>query len=230
MHYFILAASKNKAQLFEVTGDRIAPHAVDGMPTSMADAWKGMERSEQSLQMHSSGNAAGSFHGQGGVNDLMEQEEDKYIHDLAKSLHTLLHNQHDPLVFAGVTEAYGMFKKFDQSGHLLEEHVTGNPDQMTMEELKEKCDPIARAHMLKKNEAVLEQFGALHGTGRTSLDPVEIEAQANAGKVETLILPEGSEEANQVLAREVWKHRGHAVVLEASKMPEGSPLAAILRF
>lgn len=229
MHYFILAASKDRAQLFEVTGDRVLPRGVDGMPISMADAWKGMERSEQSLQFHSSGNGTAAFHGQGGVDDLVEQEEDKYMHDLAKSLHTLLHSQHDPLVFAGVAEAHGMFKKFDKSGRLLDDFIQGNPDHLPMEDLKAKADPIARAHMLKQNEAVLEQFGNLHGTGRTSVDTVEIEAKANAGKVEKLILPEGEAERHQALAKEVWSHRGSVVTVEAAKMPEGSSLAAILR-
>lgn len=232
MHYFILSISKNHAQLFEVTGDRILPRGVDGMPTSMADAWKGLERTEPSLQFHSTGggNVMGAnFHGSGGVGDLVEQEEDKYIHDLANSVHTLLHGQRDPLVLACVTEFYGMFKKFDQSGRLLEEYIQGSPDQTPMEELKAKADPIVRAHVLKENEKVLEDFGAMHGTGRTSIDPVEIEAQANAGKVQTLILPEGTEGEHQTLAREVWKHRGAAVIVEAAKMPEDAPMAAILR-
>lgn len=232
MHYFILSASKDKARLFEVIGDRVEPRGVDGMPTSLADAWKGLERTEPNVNFHATGGDGGmqaSFHGSGGESDIVEKEEDKYYHDLATSLRTLLQGQHDPLVFAGVAEAYGMFKKFDQSGALLDEYVQGNPDQMPMEELKAKADPIARAHMLKKNERVLEDFGAMHGTGRTSIDPVEIEAQANAGKIQTLILPEGTEGQHQALAREVWKHRGAAVIVEASKMPEGAPMAAILR-
>ena len=229
MHYFILAASKDRAQLFEVIGDRILPFDVEGMPTSLADAWKGMERTEQSLQFHSSGNGTAAFHGQGGVGDLVEQEEDKYVRDLANSLHKVLHNQHDPVVFVGVVELFGMFKKFDQSGKLLDEHIQGSPDHMPMEDLKAKADPIVRAYMLKQNEAVLERFGTVHGTGRTSIDPVEIEAQANAGKIDTLILPDGSEGSHKALAQEVWKHRGSTVLVEASKMPEGAPMAAILR-
>lgn len=216
MHYFILAASKSKAQLFEVTGDRVAPFGVDNMPASMADSWKGLERED-------------GGHIQFNANDATEQEEDKFMHDLAKSVHDLMHAQHDPLVFAGVAEAHGMFKKFDQSGRLLDGFIQGNPDQTTMEDLKAKADPIVRADMLKKNEAVLEQFGALHGTGRTSLDPSDIEAQAAAGKVETLILPVGKAAEHQALAKEIWKHRGSVVIVESSHMPEGAPLAAILR-
>lgn len=216
MHYFILAASKNKAQLFEVTGDRVLPRGVDGMPTSMADAWKGMERES-------------GDHNQRNANDVTEQEENEYMHKLAKSLHEMLHSQQGPLVFAGVQELHGMFKKFDKSGRLLDEFIAGNPDQMPMEELMAKANPIARADMLKKNQVVLENFGALHGTGRTSVDEVEIAERAKAGKVETLIVPEGAMEERQSLAQEVWKHRGSAVIVEAAHMPQSSSIAAILR-
>ncbi len=216
MHYFILAASKNKAQLFEVTGRSVAPRTVDGMPTSMADAWKGMERE-------------GGDHNQRNANDVTEQEENEYMHKLSKSLHEFLHGQHDPVVFAGVKELHGMFKKFDQSGRLLDDFIQGNNDQTTMEDLREKADPIARADMYKRNDVVLENYGALQGTGRTSIDPVEITSKAAAGKVETLILPEGAIEEYQALAQEVRKHRGSAVMVESSKMPDGTALAAILR-
>ncbi len=216
MHYFILAVSKNKAQLFEVTSDRVLPRGVDGMPISMADAWKGMERES-------------GDHNQRNANDVTEQEENEYMHMIAKSVHETLHAQHDPLVFAGVSEAYGMFKKYDQSGRLLDAFIAGNQDQTPMEDLMAKAHPIVRAEMLRKNAVVLEQFGNLQGTGRTSVDSVEIETSAAAGKVETLLLPEGSMEAHLPLVREVWKHRGAAVVVEASTMPEGSSVAAILR-
>lgn len=216
MHYFILAASKNKAQLFEVTGRSVVPLTVDGMPTSMAGAWKGMERES-------------GDHNQRNANDVTEQEENEYMHKLAKSLHETLHSQHAPLVFAGVSEAHGMFKKYDQSGRLLDAFIQGNQDQTTMEDLKAKADPIVRADTLKKNDVVLEQFGSLQGTGRTSVDAVEIDAKAKAGKVETLIMPEGSSEEHQALAQEVCTHRGSAVIVEASHMPQGTSIAAILR-
>lgn len=214
MHYFILAASKNRAQLFEVTDDRILPRGVDGMPTSLADAWKGMERES-------------GDHNQRNANDVTEQEENEYMHKLAKSLHTTLHGQHAPLVFAGVAEAHGMFKKFDQSGRLLDAFIQGNPDQTVMEDLKAKADPIAHEYLSHQNDAVLEQFGALQGTGRTSVDEAEISAQALLGKVDTLLLPEGAKRED--LGTEVRSHRGRVVFLSAEKMPAGAPMAAILR-
>lgn len=216
MQYFILASSKNRSQLFEVIDDVIQPHAIQGMPRSIADAWRGMERES-------------GDHNQRNANDVTEQEENEYLHSIAKSLHEFLHGHGAPLVFAGVEEAYGMFKKFDQSGCLLERHIQGSPDHLTMEELKAKADPIARPEILKRHAAVLEQFGALQGTGRTSVDAAEIASKAAAGKIETLIVAEGAADVRSALADEVRAHRGSVVTVEPSMVPGGCPLAAIIR-
>lgn len=231
-HYFILAVSKNKAQLYEVTGDRILPRGVDGMPISMSDAWNGLERQEKSLQFHSGG-ASGSnavFHGQGGAKDVEEQEEDRYMHALAKSVHPVLHGQHAPLVFAGVTEEYGMFKKFDKSGSLLDDYIRGNPDQIIMEDLKAKADPIVHEHLQKENEALIEQYGNLLGTGRTSHEAAAIIEAAKNGKVDVLLVSEGSETHAAQAMTHTMRHRGRVVMVEAGKLPEGAVVAAILRF
>jgi hypothetical protein len=252
MHYFILSLSKNRAQLFEVTGTHILPYGVEGMPTSMADAWKGTERHEQSIQSHSSGDGNVMMHGQGGAKDTQEQEEDVYIHAVAKSLHTVLHNQHDPLVFFGVEEEYGMFKKFDQSGRLLEDYVRGNPDHLTLEELKEKADPIVRAYQHKQSEPLIEEYGNLLGTGRTTHDITAILDAAAKGKVDLLLLEENamqwgtfdeasgavtlhdsqqpdSQELHGLAVLHTVKHHGRIANTEQGKIPEGAVVAAILR-
>lgn len=233
MHYFIVAVSKNHAQLLEVDGDRILPRGVDGMPTSMDDAWAGMERQEQSVQFHASGpgatGAPAMFHGQGGAKDVMEQEEDQYMHKLAKSMNTLLHTEGHPVVFAGVTEQYGMFKKFDQSGMLLEEYIRGSAEKMPMEELKEQADPIVKAHLLKEAEKHIEEYGNLLGTGRTSSDLAAIIESAKNGKVDMLLVSAGKESEAAEAAEHTRAHRGRVVTVEEGKIPEGAEIAAILR-
>lgn len=232
LHYFILAASKNRAQLFEVTGDMIKPHPVEGMPGSMADAWVGMERQEASTQSHSTGSGMGTFHGQGGASEVREQEEDKYMHDLAGSLQSLIHNQPDALVFAGVEEEYGMFKKFDQSGRLLSEYIKGSPDHLQMEELKEKGDAIVKKHVLDQGAQLIEQYGNLLGTGRTSNDVEVILKAAEQGKVELLLVSGGAEATDTVVQdamAHTSAHRGRIGYTEAGSLPENAVVGAILR-
>lgn len=200
------------------------------MPKSLDDAWAGMERQEKNLGLHPTGAGASGVHGQGGAKDIEEQEEDRYMHMLAKSLEKTLREAHLPLVFAGVEEEYGMFKKFDKSKMLLDEYIRGNPDQMKKEELKEKADPIAKAYIMKRNEILLEEFGNLTGTGRTSTDPEAIRDAAQPGKVDLLLIEDGSEEAANAVRMYVLQHHGRVAIVEAGKLPDGAKMAAILRF
>lgn len=230
MHYFILAVSKNHAQLFEVNNDAISPRGVDGMPSNMQDAWKGMERHDKSLQFHSTGGNTAGFHGQGGASDTQEQEENVYLHTIAKSVHTLVHEARVPLVFAGVEEQYGMFKKFDQSGTLLDAYIRGSSEHATMEDLKAKADPIVHEHMMKEAQRHIEEYGNLLGTGRTSTDPATLEEAAHAGKIDLLLVAEGSEGEAEHIAGHTLEHRGRVVTVKAGSIPEGAKMAAILRY
>ncbi|UPA23068.1 hypothetical protein K8942_02535 [Candidatus Peribacteria bacterium] len=253
MHYFILALSRNTAHFMEVTGTTIESREISGMPHSVAEAWAGMERMEENQQSHSSGNGMSAFHGQGGAKDENEVETKAYVQKIAKSLHAFLHEQHAPLVFAGVEELYGIYKQVDTSGRLLEEYIHGNPDHMQGEDLVTHAEPIVKAAAEKKNVAMLEAYGNVAGTGRTSTELNDILDAAAAGKVETLFVAEGAEQwgtfntesgkkelhegpegDNEELlglaANHTLKHRGHVVGLPLDTMPEGKQIAAILRF
>lgn len=229
MQYFILAVSKGHAQLFQVAGKSITPLAVEGMPENIGEAWAGMERHEKSLQSHSAGNGNAMMHGQGGAKDTEEQEEDIYLHKIAKSVHDIAHGARLPLVFAGTVEEYGMFKKFDKSGALLEDYVKGSAEHMPMEELKEKADEIVKKHMLEQAESLIEEYGNLLGTGRTSNDPVAILEAAKNGKVDLLLISEGKEGEFAELAEHTSAHRGRVVTVGSGSLPEDAVVAAILR-
>lgn len=253
VRYAFLSVSKKNVHFYEVTGAQMVERIIDGMPQSLEDAWKGMERQEQSLHSHSTGNGTLAVHGQGGAKDVREQEEDQYMKALAKSVHTVVKESGRPLIFAGVAEAFGMFRTFDTSGRLLDRYVQGSPDAMQPEELKEKADAIAREHDEGRVGRFLEEYGALAGTGRTSTDMAAILDAALRGKVEVLLMAEGAEEWGLfntesgavtlhdhaeagdeeligLAAVHVIVHRGRLTAVSPDSMPEGARMAAVLRY
>lgn len=252
MQYYILAVSKHKSRFFEVTDGEIAEKSIEGMPASVDEAWEGMERHEKSLQFHSSGSGEAMFHGQGGAKDTEDTETEVYLHKIAKSIHTAVHEQHAPLVFAGVEELFGHYRALDTSGMLQDEYIRGNPDDLKLEELLERSKPIVEKVMAKHNEELLESYGNLSGTGRTSVDLQTVLDAAHRGKVELLFVAEGTEQWGiydsasghlslhksqedgdegllGVAAAHTIRHRGRVATLPKEKMPEGGVVAAILR-
>ena len=252
MHYYILAVSKNRTRFFEVKDGEISEKTIDGMPQNQAEAWEGMERQEKSLQFHSSGGGTAAFHGQGGAKDTESTETEVYLHKIAKSIHTVVHEQHAPVIFAGVEEHFGHYRQFDTSGQLQDDYIRGNPDESRAEELLEKSKPIIAKVIEQQNDALLESYGNLSGTGRTSTDLQTVLDAAHRGKVELLFIPEGTEQwgiydaptghlsvhASQedgdegllsLASAHTLQHRGRVAVLPKDKMPEGGSIAAILR-
>lgn len=229
-HYYILAVSKQHAHLLEVSDAEASFKEVTDMPSSLADAWKGMEHNDESLQFHSVGGGAASFHGQGNAKDDEEMELKVYLQKIAKSLHTFLHEQHSPLVFAGVEELHGLYQHLDTSGKLLSAYIRGNPDRMDAKEILEKAEPIVRAALDAEHRKLLANYGPLAGTGRTSTDLAAILASAHAGKVELLLIVHGhaDEPVNDAILSTL-QHRGRVVVVDKDEMPEHAKIAAVLR-
>ncbi len=252
MHYFVLAMSKKKATLFEVKGRSIMAREVDGMPSSVEDAFKGMEHTDRQVNFHSTGNGTAAFHGDGGEKDQQEIEMTVYIKAVANSMHTLLHESKLPLVFAGVTEEYGIFKKFDQSGMLLDEFIKGNPDMTMKEDLLERSRPIAEKHMAGGRKQLAETFGTAMANQKGTDTMDDVLKAAVEGRVDTLLLKRGAsewgivqengdsivhtakengdEDLLSVAASWTLRNRGNVVFFPEDEMPGKSPMAAIFRY
>lgn len=239
MHYYILTVSKNRAHFLEVKNNEVKACDIPGMPKTQAEAWEGMELQTEEFQSN--------------AKDDSEKETTLYLQKIAKSLHTLLHEHHLPLVFAGVEELYGMYKHLDTSGRLLERYIAGSPEHMDGKELVEKANPIVQEAVDKRNLELLEAYGNVAGTGKTATDLSDILDAAAAGKVEMLFVASGSEqwgtfntengkkelhegpdttseELIGLCANYTLQHKGQVVSLSPDQMPEGKQIAAILRF
>ena len=192
------------------------------------------------------------FHGQGGAKDKKKQEEQLFVHAVMRSLEPFLKEHHEPLVFAGVTELFGVCRACHHAGRLLDEYVKGNPDKLTPDELKAKADPIVQEYQKRRREVYLEEYGSLVGSGRATTDLAVLLDSAVHGKVDLLLLcegasqwglfnaengratilerfEEGAEELLGLVAQHVLLHRGRLAVFDKGAMPEGAVIAGILR-
>ncbi len=252
MHYFVLAVSKKKATFFEVKGRSIMAREVEGMPSSVEDAFKGMEHTDRQVNFHSTGNGTAAFHGDGGEKDQQEIEMTVYLKAIANSLHTLVHEAKVPLVFAGVTEEYGIYKKFDQSGMLLDEFIKGNPDMTMKEDLLERSRPIAEKHMAGGRKQLAETFGTAMANQKGTDTMDDVLKAAVEGRVDTLLLKRGAsewgivqengdsivhtakengdEDLLSVAASWTLRNGGNVVFFPEDEMPGKSPMAAIFRY
>ena len=165
-----------------------------------------------------------------------------------------LYGQHsEPLVIAGVDYLLPIYRQANSYRHLVPEGIEGSPENLTAKELHEKAWPLVEPIFAKPRQEALENYRALHGTGRTADDLDGVLAAALDGRIKTLFVnlttdvfgtfeestrkavvhdtPErGDVDLCARAARWVYSTGGQIFGGEPPQIPQQGPLAAILRY
>ena len=193
-------------------------------------------------------------HGHGG-SDLQSRKNDElceYFRRIDDGLSEFFGDEKAPLVFAGVEYLFPMFRDACSYKHLVETPIRGNPEGWSEQELHERAWQAVEPHIQRAQEAAVGRFGDLLSSGRSVHEPHDVVTAAIQGRVETLLVqrnahlwgrvgdslrvdllpkPEpGSEDLLDFAATHTLMHRGSVYVLEQNRMPEGRPMAAIVRY
>jgi hypothetical protein len=193
------------------------------------------------------------FYGQGIDVDDTKENLLRYFQQVDKGLHDLLHEETTPLVLAGVEYLLPMYREANTYPHLLAQGVTGNPDKMKAETLRERAWAIVGPYFFKAQQDAAAKYRDYAGTRRTSHTIREIVPAANAGRVESLFIAIDQEEWGvfdparnllhvhkearfgdddllDIAATQTLLHRGAVYAVEQTGMPENTLVAAVFRY
>ncbi len=198
--FYVLAASQNRVRLLE--GTRFGVHEIedDRLPTNMRDALN-IDEYVRSLQFNSfrgaggaeGGRGAAAYHGHGG-GDMDVKKSDEllpYFRKIDDALGELFGVERAPLVFAGVDYLFPIFREACHYDGLVSEPLTGNFDAAKPQELHDRAWPLIEARFRTALDAELDRLGAA-GAKLASHDAEEIGKAAEAGRIETLLLADGT--------------------------------------
>ncbi len=254
--FLILAISQNQLRLFQATQYTIHAMDLDDVPQSLAEALQ-YDDPEKQLQFHS-GNSADStpmYHGHGVGTTDNKDEILRYFQKVEGGLQPLLWDHQIPLVFAGVDYLFPIYQQANSYPLLLEDCVSGNPDQLKPTELHQQAWPIAHSYFQKTQQQAIAQYQDQTETNLTSADLTNIVLAAHEGQVETLFVTQGTqqwgkfdlqtrkvethssespqnfdEDLLDLATVQTWLQGGHVYVLEPEQMPTDASLAAVLRY
>ena len=165
--FYVLGLSQNKVRMLVGTRyqcQEIDLTALENVPTSLAEALKYDDVSEKQLQMHTTARSAVNsqpwfFHGQGVGTDDAEQKTNimRFFKALAKGLekNILHHDEQVPLVLAGVDFLIPMYKEANSYQYLMEDAVTGNPENISPQELHSQALPIVENYWNNSHKKVI---------------------------------------------------------------------------
>ncbi len=171
--FYILALSQKRARLLEATRHSVREVDLGDLPASLTDAL-GHE-----VEMPS---------GQGGAEDDVKVEIRKFFNLLDKGIGSVVADKNAPLVLAGVEPLFPLYREVSGYPELIEGGVAGNPDEVSNEELHARAWPVVEPVFTASQDAAVEQFRQLAGTGRASTRLDEVVRAADDGRVDTLFV------------------------------------------
>lgn len=242
--YFILALTKDAADLYEATRYTLVDCALPEFAPLKVNG------EEQPLQYHShrapsqgKGEVSEAvYHGQGGPDDREKVDIKNFFQrQVEPEVHALVQGQRAPLVLACVDYLAPLYRDVNNYGHLLDAHVSGSPDQFSQQSLREQAWALVAPVLGAAEATAREKYGDLSDSDRTMTDPDEIGEAARQGRIETLFVPRpeandiGASRADDPLAQQIDEAAKHTLlaggeVLAVEDVPGGGPLAAVLRY
>jgi hypothetical protein len=176
-----------------------------------------------------------------------------YFQQIDRALRREYRGHADPLVFAGVDYLFPIFRDAVSYRGLLDRPITGNPDQMTAQELHSEAWPMVEPVLAQPRRAAIASYHAQQGTGRTSTDLATILSAARDGRIQALFVRQSAtlfgrfDEARRtvevhdapgaqdldLIAQAARRAYGTGALIfagEPPEIPEATPLAALFRY
>ncbi len=260
--FYILALSQNAIRLLECTyysiNEVVLPEAI---PESLIEAFK-CDDLENQARYHES--SVGALVGKGGQRTVTFYEQGvsventkenllRYFQRIDKDLHELLHEEMVPLVLVGVGYLLPIYREVNTYPHLLVPGVTGNPEKMQAETLREHAWSIVSPYFFKARQDAAAKYQDCAGTKWTSHTLREIVPAANSGRIESLFVVIdqeqwgifdpvrntlhvhkdarfGDDDLLDIAITQTLLQRGTVYAVEQAEMPDNTPVAAVFRY
>jgi hypothetical protein len=192
--FFILALSQNEVRFMEATRYTYNEIVLKDIPGSVKDVL--YQGAEKNIQSHSGapvgrGDKASVFHGQGEGVDDTKANILKYFRCVDAGISRLLAGEQAPLVLAGVDYLLPIYAKANKYPHLLAGAVTGNPEELTNAELRDRAWSVAEPYFAERRTDALERYRQLSGTKHTANELKRVLPASYHGRVELLFVALG---------------------------------------
>jgi hypothetical protein len=258
--FYILALSQNKVRLLEANTNGAHEIELKDVPQNLDEAVNIDPQARQiqfrTLTNRRPGKGDAVFYGLGSSADLSKERVVRYFQlvdaGVSKYLKTRLGDR-ALLVFAGVDYLFPIYKEVNTHAQLMETPIAGNPEELGAEELHKRALGIVQPVFEKARLEAAEYYRQIANTQRASHKIGQVAPAAFQGRVEVLFIqkdlqvwgayaPEvdavheydssqpGSMDMLDFAAAHTLLHGGTVYALDRQMMPNGSSVAAILRY
>lgn len=192
--YYVLAVSQNQVRLAQCTHRAVkeVSLALTEAPTSLADSLRFEERGKV-MQYHTQAppsapdRGAALYYGHWGFDTSIHKEEiAHFLQQVDRGVRQVLQGQEAPLVVASVDFLFAMYRKVNTYPHLVDQAIEGNPDRMSLHDLREHGRELADPWMHREQEKAVAQFSRSLNAGFASDRVKDVVQAAFEGRVGVL--------------------------------------------
>lgn len=190
--YGVVAVSRGGVRFLEGSKRGLSEKKVADLPESLQAVVGGGD--QKGFNLHSFQNA-GRANGEKAVpHGHVDKDEfealKRYFGEIAEAVGEALRDDPRPIVFAGVDELFPYFKEAceETSLDLITQQVSGNPDEMSADDLHEHSWPLACERLAKRTDSLIAELKEQLHSGMASTDLKEIVKAAKNGRVESLLI------------------------------------------
>jgi hypothetical protein len=259
--FYVLALSQNEVRLLQGAQHSVEQVELQHLPTSLDEALR-WDDPERRLQWHTrTGNVAKGvraaiFHGHGvASSDDPKDYIRRFFRQVDAGLQKVVGGERIPTILAGVDYILDIYREVNRYPQVLEEGITGNPEELSARELHRQAWSIVHPRFQREREEVAAQYRYLAAAGSelASNKVREIVPAAFHGRVEVLFAAlelqqwgsfevdtgtvelrkdakAGDEDLLDFAAANTLFNGGTVYALEGDKVPDGAPMAAVFRF
>lgn len=237
---YVLALSEKTARLIELGVGSPRTLDVDGLPPDTSVLGR-LEVADKAAMPRPQGTTGGRV------------EQQKYCRLAQDAVLPIVSQNASPLVLAAPEPIGPAYQSINTYAHFAPEVIEGNFDEASNEQLAGKAEPILEHMRNAELERWRDDFAQFENQGRATTDIAETARAALYGAIESLMIDpcaqvygrlaeeDGSVQFGDAttggnyslideIATRVLHSSGRVLAVPSSAVPNGSPVAAILRF
>jgi hypothetical protein len=257
---YVLALSQNEIRLLQGTRYSVGQVDLVEVPENLADILK-WDDPEKRLQWDTRTDSkvdgrAAIFHGHGVASaDDPKDYILRYFHSVDEGLSQLLADEQAPMVLDGVEYLLPIYQKANTYRRLMDEGISGNPEELSAKELHEHAWTIVQPLFQREQQEAEAQYQQLAGADSHLASSVvqAVVSAAYHGRVASLFVGLGQHQwgtfdpaTNAVYTREearpgnedlldfaavhTYLNGCEVYAVEPQKVPDDAPLAAVFRY
>ena len=255
--YHVLCVTRHSAKILAGNRDALDELVLDNFPSDIESAL-GEQLTEPHQTVASYGTGTGGpgpmFHGHGSRRDEVDKDTERYFRAVDRATMAQLPKDADsPLVLAALAEHHPVFRAISRNPALLSAGVEGDPESMSVEQLKAAAWEAVEPQYLSRLAVLSETFANAMARQKATSDLADAARAAIEGRVSQLLvdadrirpgridvgtgaISDGAIDDPEVgdalddLAEAVLRAGGDVVVVPTQRMPSTSGLAATLRY